>query len=98
MRFRTLEDLQRLVDDEDSTDDDSSTGEQTMTTLKFTAANERERGRDAAEIVVMRARKLCFERHQDPNKFEFINAATIEVLESDPALGQAYKELREACQ
>lgn len=68
-----------------------------MTTLKFTAANEQEKGRDAADIVHMRARALCFKRNQDPKKFEDIHEATIEVLKSDPALGQAYKELQEAC-
>lgn len=68
-----------------------------MTTLKFTAANEQERGKDAAEIVHLRARALCFKRNQDPKIFANINEATVEVLKADPALGQAWKELREAC-
>lgn len=50
----------------------------------------------AAEVVVHRARKLCFERKQDPTKFEFINAATIEVLKADKALGESYKRLEDA--
>jgi hypothetical protein len=50
----------------------------------------------AAEKVAYRARKLCFERKQDPNKFEFINAATIEVLKADKALGESYKRLEDA--
>lgn len=50
----------------------------------------------AAEVVVHRARKLCFERKQDPTKFEFINQATIEVLKGDKALGESYKRLEDA--
>lgn len=50
----------------------------------------------AAQIVVHRARKLCFSRNQDPNKFEHINAATVEVLKADKALGESYKRLEDA--
>lgn len=53
-------------------------------------------GKSAAEVVVMRARKLCFERSQDPSKFEHIHAATLEVLNADKALGDAYKLLGDA--
>lgn len=50
----------------------------------------------AAEIVAHRARKLCFDRKQDPTNFAFINAATIEVLKGDKALGESYKRLEDA--
>lgn len=50
----------------------------------------------AAEVVAYRARKLCFERKQDPNNFAFINAATVEVLKGDKALGESYKRLEDA--
>lgn len=50
----------------------------------------------AAEKVQHRARKLCFSRQQDPNKFEHINAAVIEVLKADKALGESYKRLEDA--
>lgn len=67
-------------------------------TLEF-SAKAGEKGLDADVIVHQRARKLCFERNKDPDKdFDAINTATIEVLKADPALGQAYKELRENCQ
>lgn len=95
MHVRTLKDLERLVDD-GADDDDQPTGARKTMTLKFTAGTG-EQGKDAAEIVHMRARKLCFERKQDPTTFAHINAATIEVLNADKALGQAYKELQEAC-
>lgn len=55
-----------------------------------------EAGKPAAEVVATRARKLCLSRNQDPNKFEFIHSATMEVLKADKALGEAYKVLGDA--
>lgn len=66
------------------------------TTTTTAAGDPAEAKMSAAEKVVHRARKLCFERKQDPNKFEFINAATIEVLKADKALGESYKRLEDA--
>jgi hypothetical protein len=67
-----------------------------QTTTTTTTGDPAEAKMSAAEKVVHRARKLCFERKQDPNKFEFINAATIEVLKADKALGESYKRLEDA--
>ena len=53
-------------------------------------------GKSAAEVVHLRARKLCLSQNRDPSKFQDINAATIEVLKSDKALGEAYKLLGDA--
>jgi hypothetical protein len=65
-----------------------------MRVQKFTATGK-EKNMSAAEIVHARARALCFERRQDPTKFADLNAATIEVLKADKALGEAYKLLWE---
>lgn len=63
---------------------------------KVEGADPAEATLSAAQIVVHRARKLCFSRNQDPNKFEHINAATVEVLKADKALGDSYKRLEDA--
>lgn len=62
--------------------------------VQFTATGK-EKGLSAAEIVHMRAKNRCIEQRQDPNNFQFINAATIEVLKADKGLGEAYKLLWE---
>lgn len=67
-----------------------------VTTKSSDKVDQDEIGKSAAEVVALRARKLCFSRQQDPNKFEHINAATFEVLKADKALGEAYKVLGEA--
>jgi hypothetical protein len=67
-----------------------------QTTTTTTKGDPAEATMSAAEKVAHRARKLCFERKQDPTKFEFINAATIEVLRADKALGESYKRLEDA--
>lgn len=66
-----------------------------MARVQFTRT-AKEKNLSAAEVVSARARALCFERKQDPTTFAHINAATIEVLQSDKALGEAYKRLEEA--
>lgn len=65
-------------------------------TTKVDGVDPLEATMSAAEKVVHRARALCFKRNQDPNKFEFINAATVEVLKADKALGDSYKRLEDA--
>lgn len=93
MNVRTLKDLARLVDSDERSDDDETQLPRRQNTMsRYT--NE-ETGKPADEVVVMRARALCFKRNQDPNKFEHINAATIEVLKADKVLAKDYKELKE---
>lgn len=88
-----LEDVDAYIE-EFADKDKLAASKRTTTTAK--AEDAAEATMSAAEKVVHRARKLCFERKQDPNKFEFINAATIEVLKADKALGESYKRLEDA--
>lgn len=65
-------------------------------TTTTTQGDPAEASLSAAEKVAYRARKLCFDRKQDPTNFAFINAATVEVLKADKALGESYKRLEDA--
>lgn len=66
------------------------------TTTTTTQGDPAEATMSAAERVVHRAKKLCYSRQQDPNKFEHYTAAVQEVLKADKALGESYKRLEAA--
>lgn len=68
----------------------------TQTSSTETTTDPAEAKMSAAEKVAYRARKLCFERKQDPTNFAHIHAATVEVLKADKALGESYKRLEDA--
>lgn len=107
MRFRTLKDLEVLIDSDEPDDDDKPTGAcLTMArdrVVTFTAKTD-ERGLDADAIVFKRATALCYSRQWDPKNFQRLSDAVVEVLNSDKGLGEAYKQLlsaeqlKEACE